>query len=121
MLSVALQTTLGNIITNTFMVIGDEDIDAPFCFHEEQQRPVFLKKGVAGYEYDCEVAIIADLPDSVEALKQQVITAIESLKATTVEGTGIEEIEYLGDAPGYDAESKLYISIIRFLIQTSNI
>jgi hypothetical protein len=121
MLSVALQKVLQNIIPNTFNVIGDEDIAAPFCVHEAQQSPVFLKQGIAGYEYDCEIAIIAELPDSVEALKQQVRAAVEALPGTTSEGTTFEDVEYLGDGPGYDSESKLYISIVRYLIQTSNI
>jgi hypothetical protein len=79
MLSAALQTTLAGIITNTFFAIGDEDIAAPFCVHSERQTPVLLKSGVAGYEYDCEVAVIDSSPDNVETKKKLIITAIEAL------------------------------------------
>ena len=121
MLSTALQSTLAGIITNTFFAIGDEKIAVPFCVHSERQNPVRLKSGVVGYEYEVEIAVIDDSPDDVESLKQQIITAIEALSGTTASSTTIEAAEYLGDDPGFDQESKLYISILRFIIQTSNI
>lgn len=121
MLSAALQSKLIAIVPNTFMLMGDEDVATPYCVHEERQRPVWLKKGVAGYEYDCEIALVADLPDVVETYKGQIRTALEAMEGTTVEGTAVELVEYLGDDPGFDVESKEYINISRYLIQTSNI
>ncbi len=121
MLSAALQTALVGIITNTFIAIGDEDIEAPFCVHSEKQTPVRLKSGVAGYEYECEIAVVDSTPDSIETYKASIRSALEGLEGTTSQGTAIEVVEYLGDDPGFDQESKLYISILRFLIQTSNI
>jgi hypothetical protein len=121
MISAALQTTLMGIIPNTFIAIGDEEIAAPFCVHSERQSPVRLKRGVAGYEYECEIAVIDDSPDDVEAYKQSIRTAIEALEGTTASSTSIELVDYLGDDPGFDQESKLYINILRFIIQSSNI
>lgn len=121
MLSAAIQSTLLGVITNTFFAIGDEEIQAPFCVHTERQAPVRLKSGIAGYEYDCEIAIVDDSPDDIETKKTSVRSALEALEGTTVQSTSIEVVEYLGDDPGFDQESKLYISILRFTIQTSNI
>jgi len=121
MLSAAVQSTLVNIITNTFFAIGDEEIQTPWCVHSEIQTPERLKKGVVGYSYDVEIAIVDNSPDDIETLKNQVRTAIEALEGTTTQGTGIEIVEYLNDAPDFDQESKLYVNILRFVIQTSNI
>lgn len=121
MLSAAIQTTLAGIIENTLISIGDEEIAAPFCVHSERQNPARLKSGVAGYEYECEIAVVDDSPDDIETYKQSIRTALEALEGTTTSSTSIELVEYQGDDPGFDQESKLYISILRFLIQTSNI
>lgn len=121
MLSTAIQTALAKIMTNTFFAIGDEEVQAPFCVHSERQRPQRLKSGVTGYEYDVEIAIIDTSPDNVEAKKTSVRTALEALEGTTSESTSIELVEYIDDDPGFDQESKLYMTVITFIISTSNI
>ncbi len=120
MISAAIQAKLAAIIPRTYLAIGDEDIEAPFCTHTETERELLLKEGNDGYEYDCAIAIIDDSPDDVETLKQSVITAIEALAGTTTNSTKIDSVAYQGDDPGFDEESKLYITILSFLIETSN-
>ncbi len=120
MISAALQTTLAGIITNTFFAIGDEDIQVPFCVHREDETPMRLKEGIAGYAYDCEIAIVDDSPDDIDTYKGSIISALEALAGTTVESTVINTVSYEGDAPDFDQESKLYINILRFYIETDN-
>ena len=120
MISAAIQSTLTGIITNTYIAIGDEEILTPYCVHQERETPLKLKEGLIGYEYECEIAVIDDSPDSVETYKQSIITALEALAGTTVSGTNILMVDYLGDDPGFDQEDKMYTTIMRFLIETSN-
>ena len=121
MLSAAIQSTLATIITNTFFAIGDEDIQAPFCVHSETQRPQRLKSVVAGYEYYVEIAVIDTTPDNVETKKTSVRSALEALEGTTTSNTSIESVEYISDDPGFDEESKLYMTVMTFIISTNNI
>lgn len=120
MISEAIQETLEDIITNTYIAIGDEDIDLPFCVHTEREVPVRLKEGVVGYEYEAEIVIVDDSPDDVEDLKQSIISAIEALTGTTVESTSISSAEYLGDEPMFDQEAHEYATVLRFNIETNN-
>jgi hypothetical protein len=120
MISAALQTTLAAIIPNTFIAIGDEEIQTPFCVHKERENPQSLKEGISGYEYACEIAIIDDTPDAVETYKQSIISALNALAGTTVSSTQIDMVDYQGDDPDFDIESKLYTTILSFLIETRN-
>jgi len=120
MISAAIQTTLEGIITDTFIAIGDEDIQVPFCVHQERETPIRLKEGIAGYAYDCDVAIVDDSPDDVNTYKGSIISALEALAGTTVESTVINTVSYEGDDPDFDQESRLYTNILRFYIETAN-
>jgi hypothetical protein len=48
-------------------------------------------------------------------------TALEAMEGTTVSGTQIESVEYLGDDPDFDTQSQMYYTIMNFNIETSNI
>ena len=120
MISTALQITLAAIIPNTYLAMGDEEIPAPFCVHKEVVTPQYLKVGIVGYTYDCSIAIIDALPEDVEALVQSVKNAVIALAGTTVSGTIIESVIWEDDEPDFDTESKLYVNILKFTIETSN-
>jgi hypothetical protein len=120
MISNAIQAKCESIIPNTFVTIGDEKITVPFCTHNEVETPVYLKAGLSGYEYEVEIFIADVLPDNVGTLGNQIITAIGTLEGTTADGTKIDMVEYQGDNPGFDTESRLYGNILKFLIETSN-
>lgn len=121
MLSAAIQSTVAGVVTNTSFAIEDEEITVPFCVHRELQRPEREKKGITGYVYDVEIGIIDNTPEDVETKKGQIRAAIEALEDTTTEGTGIEIVEYIGDNPAFDEESRLYTTIMSFVITTNNI
>jgi hypothetical protein len=120
MISTALQTTLAAIIPNTFLAMGDEAIITPYCVHKEVASPEYLKAGISGYSYACEILIIDDLPETVETLVQSVKSAVIALAGTTASSTTIASVIWEGDEPDYDIESKMYINILRFTIETSN-
>ena len=121
MISAAIQTTLEVILPDTFFAIGDEGIEAPFCVHNEQELPpLLLKEGVAGYNFMVEIMIIDTLPDTVAAKVALVRAAIEALAGTTVDSTKFETVNYEGDDPGFDQESRLYGNNMRFEIGTEN-
>jgi len=120
MISAALQSTLVAIIPNTFLAMGDEEISAPYCVHKEIATPEYLKNGIAGYSYDCSIAIIDDLPEDVEALVQSVKNSVLALAGTTLSSTSFESVIWEGDEPDFDTESKLYVNILKFTIETSN-
>ena len=120
MISAAIQTELKKIITNTYLVMGDEGIVTPYCVHKEAGVPQYLKQGLIGYLYDCEVVVIDKTPGAVETLAMRIKTALEALAGTTTNSTKIDGVEFTGDAPDYDVESKLYINILSFTIETSN-
>jgi len=120
MISTALQATLVALIPNTFLAMGDEEILTPYCVHKETGTPEYLKSGIAGYSYSCEVLIIDDLPEKVETLVQSVQAAILALEGTTVNDTTFESVILEGDDPDFDIESKMYINILTFTIETSN-
>jgi hypothetical protein len=120
MISTAVQSTLETIIANTCMVMGDEEIQCPYCVHKEEIAPVYLKEGVVGYSVNCEVVIIETTPEEVEILAVAVLSAMLALSGTTVESTTIDSVTHEGDSPDFDTDSKLYLNILRFTIETSN-
>ena len=120
MISTALQNTIVAIIPNTFLSMGDEGIITPYCVHREVGAADYLKEGIVGYSYACEVVIIDDLPEAVEVLVQSVKNAIIALSGTTVSGTNIESVIWDGDEPDFDTENKMYLNILRFTIETNN-
>jgi hypothetical protein len=120
MISTALQNTIVAIIPNTYLAMGDEGIVTPYCVHKETASPEYLKSGIAGYNYVCEIAIIDLLPEALETLVQSVKTAITALAGTTINGTSFESVIWETEAPDFDTQSKLYINILTFTILTSN-
>jgi hypothetical protein len=120
MISTAIQTTVANIITNTYMSMGDEGIITPYCVHKEVGTPEYLKAGITGYSYNCEIAIIDDTPDKVETLVQSVKNAIVALKGTTVSSTTFDSVIWESDEPDFDIDSNMYVNIITFTILTAN-
>ena len=100
--------------------MGDEEIVAPYCTHKETGDAQYLKSGLIGFIYRCEILVIDRTPESVESLGQQIMIAIEALGGTTTSGTKIDMVEFQGDEPDFDIESKLYLTILTFLIETSN-
>jgi len=120
MISEALQTTLAGIIPNTFYVMGDEKIPAPYCVHREVSTPFRQKAGLSHYEWTVEIVIIDDSPDTLETYVNSIITAVEALAGTTVSGTIITSVYFEGNEPDFDTEDKLYTNILRFTIETSN-
>lgn len=120
MISEAIQATVVAIIANTNVNIGDEKIVTPFCVHNETELPPsLLKEGVDGYNFNVEIMIIDTLPDLVNANVVLVRAAIEALAGTTVNSTAFEQVNYEGDDPGFDTESRLYANIIRFTIEVN--
>jgi hypothetical protein len=120
MISTAIQSTIEEIIPNTFVAMGDEDIICPYCVHKEESEVQYLKSGIAGYSVICEVAIIDNTPEEVEALVQSVKDALLKLEGTTTDSTVIDSVTWDGDIPDFDVESKLYVNILKFTILTSN-
>jgi hypothetical protein len=115
MISAAIQTIISAIIPNTFMAMGDEEILTPYCVHKETGTPEYVKAGISGYSYMCEVAIIDDTPDKVEALVQSVKDAIIAQASVA-----FDSVVWEGDEPDFDMESKMYINVLKFTIETSN-
>jgi hypothetical protein len=120
MISAAIQSTISAIIPNTFMAMGDEEILTPYCVHKETGTPEYVKAGISGYSYICEVAIIDDTPDKVEALVQSVKDAIIALAGSSKESTKFDSVIWDNDEPDFDIQDKMYTNIIRFTIETSN-
>ena len=120
MITDAIQSALQAIIPNTFTTIGDEEIETPFCIHEERDEPIYVKDGIAGYTWGVEVAIIDDSPDRAEELAASGIGAINALAHTSASGTEIGAITFLGAEPGFDQQTKEYIRILNFQIITTN-
>jgi hypothetical protein len=119
MIGEAIQVTVEAIISNTFAIVGDEEIITPYCVHTETEiEPTYLKEGILNYNYSAEVLIIDVTPDSVNTKVALVRAAIEALAGTTVNSTAIEQVIYEGDDPGFDQESRLYANNIRFSIET---
>ena len=119
MITEAIQATVAAIITNSYVTIGDEEITVPFCVHSEQELPPnLLKEGVHSYNYAVEIMIVDTLPDNVKTKVDLVRAAIEALPGTTVNSTEFLVVNYEGDDPGFDQESKLYGNNIRFTIET---
>lgn len=120
MITDAIQSALQAIIPNTYTTIGDEEIETPFCIHEERDEPLYLKEGIKAYTWGVEVAIIDDSPDSAEELAASGVTAVLALAHTTSHETEIGAITYQGTQPGFDQQTKEYIRILNFQIITSN-
>lgn len=119
MITEAIQATVAAIITNTYFTVLDENISPPYCFHSEQELPPnLLKEGVHSYNYAVEIMIVDTLPDNVKTKVNSVRAAIEALAGTTVNSTEFLAVNYEGDDPGFDQESKLYGNNIRFTIET---
>lgn len=119
MISEAIQTTVVAIVPNTYPIVGDEEIEAPYCVHTETElAPSLTKEGVLNYNYLVEVLIIDELPDSVNTKIALVKAALEALPGTTVNSTTFEQVNYEGDSPGFDPESRLYANNITFTIET---
>jgi hypothetical protein len=120
MISAAIQSTLVGIIPNTFLAMADESIVTPYCTHKETGTPEYVKEGICGYSYDCEVLIIDDTPEAVETLVQSCKNALLALTGTTVNGTGIELVVWDGEEPDFDMENKMFFNILKFAVLTSN-
>lgn len=120
MIGEKIQTALEAVIPNTYVAIADEGVETPFCIHSERQVPIRLKEGVIGYTYECEVMIIDDSPDNVETLKKSVISALEALEGSSDDDYKITSVDYTGDEPGFDKESKLFSTILLFNIDVFN-
>lgn len=120
MISAAVQSTLVAIIPNTFLAMGDEDVATPYCTHKETGEPEYVKEGICGYSYDCQVIIVDDTPEKVETLVQSVKNAMLALTGTTVSSTYIELVVWEGEDPDFDMEDKMYYNILSFTIKTLN-
>lgn len=120
MIGEAIQQAIVAIIPNTYPLIGDEKITLPLCVHEERDEPIYLKAGISGYVWSCEMAIIHNTPDEAETLAMQVKAVIEALGNTTSQGTNIESVIYDGGDSGFDQTTKEYLKTVRFTIETSN-
>ncbi len=120
MITSAIQGKLSAVIPNTFTLVGDEEIAAPYCIHRENGTPIYLKAGMIGYSYDCEVAVIAALPDQIETYAAQIITGMESLAGTITSGTSVNTVTFTGDEPDFDYEDRLYTNLLRFIVETTN-
>jgi hypothetical protein len=120
MISTAIQNTIAAIIPNTYLAMGDEGIVTPYCVHKESGTPEYLKAGISGYSYLCEIAIIDDSPEALEVLVQAVKNAIMALDGTTASSTTFAGITWDGDEPDFDSESKMYINVLKFTIGTVN-
>jgi len=118
MVSDVIQSTLAAIISNTNFAMGDEQIETPYCVHKEYGEPEYVKAGICGYNYDCEILIVDDTADKVEALFQLVKTAMEALTGQTVSGTQIDLVVLESDDPDFDTESKMYYTILKFTVLT---
>jgi hypothetical protein len=120
MISTAIQSAIVGIIPNTYLAMGDEQILTPYCVHKETATPEYLKEGIIGYSYLCEIAIIEKNPEALETLIQSVKNAIIALAGTTASSTKFDSVIWDSDDPDFDMESKMYTNIIRFTIETSN-
>lgn len=120
MISNAIQAVVQAVIPTTFQTIGDENIAVPYCIHEESDVPELLKEGVASYNWTCEIGIVHSTADAAETLAVSVIAAVEALAGTTNDSTVIDAVEYLGSDPGFDQNTREYLKLLRFNIQTRN-
>ncbi len=120
MISDAIQDAVEAVIPNTYQSIGDEEITLPYCIHEETDTPEYLKEGLSGYAWNVEIGIVHSTPDAAEALAVSVIAAVEALAGTTSHTTVIETVEYQGSEPGFDQETREYLKLLRFNINTKN-
>ena len=121
MIGEAIQATVSAIITNTFAIVGDEEIVTPYCVHTETElEPALVKEGVLNYNYSVEVLVIDTLPDNVLSKVALIRAAIEALQGTIVNSTIFEQVKFEGDNPGFDQESRLYANNIVFSIETKN-
>lgn len=120
MISEAIQAKLVAIVLHTYYSMGDENITAPYCVHRESCTPEYMKADIGQYVWECEVALIHTTPALVESVATSMRTAIGTLAGTTTNGTIIQDVTYLGDAPEFDDEEKLYVTVMRFNITTKN-
>jgi len=120
MISEAIQEALEEVIPNTYQTIGDEEITLPYCIHEERDTVERVKDGIAFYTWRVEIAIIHSTPDAAESLATQVISALEALEGETSHGTDIETVEYVGSEPGFDMNTREYLKLLNFEINTKN-
>jgi len=121
MISQAIQTKLVALIPRSYFSIGDEDIQAPYCVHRENCVGYSEHKaGSKEYTYEVEIAIIEDKPGELETLANSVRAAITALEGQTTNSTYIQDVTYMGDSPEYDDEEKLYVTVLRYSITTTN-
>lgn len=120
MIAEAIQATLEAIIPNTFSSIADEETEIPFCVHTEKDTPEYLKEGISGYTWNCEIALVHSTPDLVESLAMLIKTAMEALAGTTNHTTIIETVSYEGGDQGFDETSRSYLKTLEFIINTKN-
>jgi len=120
MIGEAIQSAVAAIIPNTFQSVGDEGIKTPFCVHEETDEPIYLKEGISGYNWTCEIAIIHSTPDGAEALAVRVISAVQALAGTTASETYFVSVLFEGSDPGFDQATREYMRLLRFSIETTN-
>jgi hypothetical protein len=120
MISAAIQAVVQAVIPNTYQSMGDEEITIPYCIHEENDTPEYLKEGLSGYSWLVEIGIVHSTPDAAEALAVSVIAAVEALAGTTNNSTIIDTVEYQGSEPGFDQVTREYLKLLRFNINTKN-
>lgn len=120
MISAAIQTAVQAVIPNTYQSIGDEEITVPYCIHEENDTPEYVKEGISLYAWLVEIGIVHSTPDAAEALAVSVIAAVEALAGTTSSSTIIDTVEYQGSEPGFDQATREYLKLLRFIINTKN-
>lgn len=120
MIGEAIQAAIAAIIPNTFATVADEGVIAPFCIHTERDTPEYLKEGISGFMWDCEIAVVNKTPDLVETNAMQIKTALEALEGTTSNSTVIESVSFEGSDQGFDETSRLYMKVIQFIINTKN-
>jgi hypothetical protein len=120
MINDAIQAVVSAVIPNTFQSIGDEKIPVPYCIHESTDNPEYLKEGLSGYEWTTEIGIIHSTADAAESLAVNVIAAMEALGGTTRNSTIIETVQYMGSEPGFNEQTREYLKLLRFIINTKN-
>lgn len=121
MITQAIQTALVAITPNTYGKMGDEVIKAPYCVHREQcVGYTELKDNSKEFVWEVEVALIEDSSGNLETLSESARAAVIALEGTTTNSTRIQDVTFMGDAPDYDDEEKLFVTIQRYSITTTN-
>ena len=120
MITEAIQEKLVAILPASYAQIAPESAEAPFIIHIEKGDPIRTKGGLAGYNYEVTVILVALDPATRETYTAQIISAIEAMAETTIKSTNVIESFYVSDTPMYDEETDLYGTNILFSVISSN-